>query len=68
MMKKYWFVFIGNELLLEKLEDGSYTIPFQDNPPVPYASKDCLHNITPIGDKEVKTFKLPVSTKPATRP
>ena len=34
MMKKYWFVFIGNELLLEKLEDGSYTIPFQDNPPV----------------------------------
>ena len=62
MMKKYWFVFIGNELLLEKLEDGSYTIPFQDNPPVPYASKDCLHNITPIGDKEVKTFKLPVGT------
>ncbi|MGN1376234.1 MAG: NAD(+) diphosphatase [Prevotella sp.] len=57
-MKKYWFVFIGNDLLLEKIEDGTYTIPYQENPPIPYQSKDNVHSITPINGKEVRTYRL----------
>ncbi|OAV76133.1 NADH pyrophosphatase [Bacteroidales bacterium Barb7] len=31
----YWFIFCDNRLLLEKEEEGSYTIPFGKHPPVP---------------------------------
>lgn len=56
-MNKYWFVFINSELLLEKTADGSYTIPLQEAPPVRVSSNDEIHNITPLGDTEVKTYR-----------
>ena len=55
-MDKYWFVFIKSELLLEKTSNGNYTIPLQENPPIAVDNADDIHNITPLGDIEVKTY------------
>lgn len=34
MNKKYWFIFCKNDILLERLADGSYTIPCSETSPV----------------------------------
>lgn len=57
-MKKYWFVFCKTDLLLERLSDGTYSVPFQENPPVEPKEWNTIHNITPLGDIEVKTFLI----------
>lgn len=54
---KYWFIFSKSDLLLEKLPDGHYTIPYSEEPPV--ATKPWTHilRITPMDDgSEVRTF------------
>ena len=55
---KLWFVFCKSDVLLERLPDGGYTIPYQEEPPVPVKSWTCIHNITPLGDDEVKTYAI----------
>ena len=55
-MKKYWFVFFNDSLLLQKDDENKYTIPLQENPPVEIREGDSVHNVTPFGDVEVKTF------------
>lgn len=57
-MKKYWFVFCKSDLILEKTADGSYTIPFQEEPPTVLEEGINIHNITPLGHKEVKTYRI----------
>lgn len=57
-MDRYWFVFIKSELLLEKTADGGYSIPLQENPPIAVRCYDEIHNITPLGDTEVKTYTV----------
>ena len=57
-MKKYYFVFCKEELLLEKTADGSYTIPCQEEPPVEVKPWTNVMNITPIDGVEVKTFRV----------
>ena len=43
--------------MLEKTEDGNYTIPFQENAPLDIAVPTSeIHNITPLEGKEVKTY------------
>ena len=32
--KKYWFVFCKTDLLLEQQPDGSWSVPYQETPPV----------------------------------
>lgn len=32
---KYWFIFCKTDLLLEKKEDGTYTIPCSEESPIP---------------------------------
>ena len=32
-MKKYYFVFCKDDLLLQPLADGCYTIPLEEEPP-----------------------------------
>nr|WP_153091364.1 NAD(+) diphosphatase [Segatella copri]DAG06225.1 MAG TPA: NADH pyrophosphatase [Siphoviridae sp. ct3z32] len=57
---KYWFIFCKTDILLEKREDGTYTIPCSEESPV--ATKPWTHilNITPMNDgTEVKTFTIP---------
>lgn len=53
---RYWFVFYKSDLLLEKREDGTYTIPLQDEPPVAYSDETDVHNIAPLNGVEVKAF------------
>ena len=31
----YWFIFNGGDIMLQKLDDGTYTIPQGDNAPLP---------------------------------
>lgn len=56
-MRKYWFIFCNSELILEKTSDGGYTIPLQADPPFNVAEPTGeIHNITPFGKTEVKTY------------
>lgn len=62
-MNKYWFVFQGSDLMLERTADGCYTIPFNELPPTEVANDTCIHNITPLGEAEVKTYRIAPDTK-----
>lgn len=67
-MKKYWFIFCKTDLLLEKLADGTYTIPYEEEPPVEVKEWNTIHNITPLPspygslfqmrDGEIKTLRI----------
>lgn len=57
-MKKYWFVFCKNDVLLEKKQDGTYTIPYQEEPPTVIKPWTTIHNITPLDGEEVKTYSI----------
>ena len=56
----HWYLFCKTDLLLEKLPDGTYTIPTGDEPPVALKEWHTIHNITPLdeGDVEVKAVLL----------
>ena len=66
-MKHLWFIFCKGNLMLEKLPNGSFSIPEGNQPPI--ATKDWTHvlNVSPMdnGD-EVKTFLIdePVTNNP----
>ena len=66
-MKHRWFIFYKGDLMLEKLPNGSFSIPEGNQPPI--ATKDWTHvlNVSPMdnGD-EVKTFLIdePVTNNP----
>lgn len=66
-MKHLWFIFCKGDLMLEKLPNGSFSIPEGNQPPI--ATKDWTHvlNVSPMdnGD-EVKTFLIdePVTDNP----
>jgi len=57
-MKKYWFVFCGSDIMLEKTADGSFTIPFQEEPPTEFKDGTRIHCITPLGHNEVRTYRI----------
>ncbi len=57
-MEKYWFVFYKSDIMLEKTEDGGYTIPLSENPPTKVDDTSVIHNIAPLGDNEVKAYYL----------
>lgn len=65
-MKKYWFVFCKTDLMLEKTDDGTYTIPYQEEPPTSIKEWTDIHNITPLNDTEVKAYRIdfPVTDNP----
>lgn len=65
-MKTYWFIFCKSDLLLEKLPDGSYTIPMGEEPPVETKPWKTIHNISPFEEAEVKTFRIdsPITDHP----
>ena len=49
-MKKYYFVFCKEDLLLELTPDGNYTIPLQEEPPTEVKPWTNMLNITPMED------------------
>ena len=57
-MKRYYFVFCKDDLMLEKLSDGTYTIPLQEESPLPLKPWTVVMNITPLGETEVKAFSI----------
>ena len=57
-MKHYYFVFCKDELLIEQLPDGSYTIPLCEEPPVEVKPWTTILNVAPLGGIEVKTYSV----------
>ncbi len=58
-MKKLFFVFCQEDLLLEKTVDGGYTIPLQDEPPIDVKPWTNVMNLTPMEDgTEVKAYRI----------
>lgn len=65
-MKAYYFVFCKEEILLEKLPDGSYTIPCGEEPPTETDDKTNIIDVAPVGDTPVKTYRIetPITDNP----
>lgn len=63
-MKKYWFIFCKNELLLEKRDNGEYTIPSWNELPDTIVTSGIIHNISPLEDGS--TVKAFTTDKPVT--
>ena len=67
-MKKYWFIFCKTDLLLQKKDDATYTIPYSEEPPLDVKPETTVHNIAPVASHpddlislhngEVKTFRI----------
>ena len=58
-MKKYYFVFCKDELLLEQRPDGTYTIPLCEEPPTEVKPWTHQMTITPMDDgTEVVTYRI----------
>jgi len=67
MKKKFWFVFCKTDLMLQRTAEGTYTIPFSEEPPTEVKPWTTIHNITPFDDgTEVKTYRIdaPVTNDP----
>lgn len=67
-MKKYYFAFCRDEVLLECRADGTCTIPLQEEPPTEVKPWTTVLNITPLDDIEVKAYSMdtPVAQQPST--
>lgn len=58
MNKKLWFVFCKSDILLRKTSEGGYDIPYSEQPPTPLKPWTAVHNITPMGDIAVQTYRI----------
>lgn len=55
----YFFIFCKTDLVLQKFDDGTYSIPNSDHCPIPLSEWQHLHNITPMVDgTEVRTVQI----------
>ena len=55
----YWFIFNGGDIMLQKLDDGTYTIPQGDNAPLPIKADTHVLNVSPMDNgTEVKAFRI----------
>lgn len=62
-MKTHYFIFHKEHLLLEKTPDGSYTIPYGEEPPIKTMPWTNVLHITPMTDgTEVRTFQTDTPT------
>ena len=64
-MKSYYFIFCKTDLMLQRLDDGTYTIPCLEEPPVGLKPWTTLLNVTPMADgTPVRTCSVdfPVTT------
>lgn len=59
----YWFIFQRHDVLLERLADGTYTIPCAENPPITPSPETHLLNVSPaLPQANVKTFNITPGT------
>lgn len=65
-MEKLFFVFCKGDLMLEKLPDGTYTIPYGENAPTETKPWTNMMNVSPLGDTAVCTYSIdhPVTDNP----
>ena len=63
-MKRYYFVFCQDTLLLEQLPDGSFTIPLREEPPTEVKPWTTLLNVSPLGDTAVTAYESPLPASP----
>ena len=56
--QSWWFIFYKDQLLLEKKEDGIYTVPCGESSPIVIKEKTTVHNITTLEGKNCKAFSL----------
>ncbi|MCD8317487.1 MAG: NAD(+) diphosphatase [Paraprevotella sp.] len=54
----YWFVFCGDELLLEHHEDNTYTVPYGQEPQVKLSEWHTVHRLTPLGEIECRAVRI----------
>ena len=58
-MKKYYFVFCKDDVLLMPLDNGSFTIPCQEEPPTEVKPWTHIMNISPMADgTKVVTYQI----------
>ena len=58
-MKRYYFVFCKDDLLLQQLPDGTYTVPCQEEPPTDIKPWTHQMIITPMADgTEVMAYRI----------
>ena len=57
-MKKYFFVFCKESLMLQQTADGTFTIPLCEEPPTDVKPWTTIMNITPLDDTEVKAYNV----------
>ncbi len=55
---KFYFVFCGGDLLMERLADGSYTVPHGTEPPTDIAPDTHIMDVAPLDGVEVKTYRI----------
>ncbi len=55
---KYYFVFCGGDLLMERLADGSYTVPHGTEPPTAIEPDTHVMDVAPLDGVEVKTYRI----------
>ena len=55
----YWFIFNNGDIVLQKTDDGGYTIPYCDEKPVDTAPGSHVLNIAPMDDgTEARAFRI----------
>ncbi len=57
-MPHYWFIFCKTDLLIEQQEDGSYSVPYREEPPVKTHPWTTVHNVTMTDGTVVKTLRV----------
>lgn len=60
---KYYFVFHRGDLLMERLADGSYSVPHGTEPPTTIEPDTHIMEVTPLDGVEVRTYRI---TEPVT--
>lgn len=57
-MKKLYFVFCNGDIMMEKLADGSYSIPERECPPTEVDADTNIMHVSPLNDTEVYTYQI----------
>ena len=57
-MKHYYFAFYGNDLLLERQDDGTYSIPYREEPPTATDGKTAMLDVAYADGTTAKTYRL----------
>lgn len=59
-MKKHYFVFHKDYILLEKHEDGSFNIPYSEVPPTTITNRADIMTVTAADGEEVLTYSVDI--------